>query len=280
MTNPWLKFYPSDWRSDPKLRMCSLAARGLWIEMLALMHEANPRGHLLVNGIAPSDTQLSALIGSPLDRSLIDELEQVGVFSRTKDGVIYSRRMTRDEEKAVIYRANGACGGRPPKPKENQTQNQKPNTQIPEARIQSLEKKILRPKRKSVSYPPEFEEFWKGYPVDANMSKLQAYNEWFSLGEEDQKAATASLEAFRYYCKRNPDYRPVHANRYLKHRRFDGHLKAAADVKEKTRPSFKLHRDTPPFQAWNAYRKARGQPEIIKAEWWFPSEYPPGHQNA
>lgn len=264
--------------------MCSLAARGLWIEMLALMHEANPRGHLLVNGIAPSDAQLSALIGSPLDQSLITELEQVGVFSRTEDGTIYSRRMTRDEEKAVIYRANGCQGGRPTNPKENQTtnqtQNQKPNTQIPEARNQSLDKKILRPKRKSVSYQPEFKEFWKGYPSDANMSKLQAYNEWILLSDEDKNAATASLVAFRYYCKRNPDYRPVHANRYLKHRRFDGHLKAAAEVREKTKPQIKLCRGTPPFEAWQAYRKQVGQPPINTPEWWFPSEYPPGHPSA
>jgi hypothetical protein len=45
-----MKFYPSDWRSDPMLRLCSLAARGLWMEMMCLMHEAEPYGSLLVNG--------------------------------------------------------------------------------------------------------------------------------------------------------------------------------------------------------------------------------------
>jgi hypothetical protein len=48
--NPWMKFYPADWRSDPMLRLCSLAARGLWAEMICLMHEAEPYGSLLVNG--------------------------------------------------------------------------------------------------------------------------------------------------------------------------------------------------------------------------------------
>ena len=47
---PWMKFYPADWRAEPSLRFTSLAARGLWIEMLALMHEATPRGSLLVKG--------------------------------------------------------------------------------------------------------------------------------------------------------------------------------------------------------------------------------------
>ena len=46
---PWMKFYPADWRADPALRMCSLAARGLWMEMLSIMHEADPRGSLRTN---------------------------------------------------------------------------------------------------------------------------------------------------------------------------------------------------------------------------------------
>lgn len=273
-TNPWLKFYPSDWRSDPKLRMCSLAARGLWIEMLALMHEANPRGHLLVNGIVPTETQLGVLVGSLPVQELLDELEKAGVFSRTLDGIIYSRKMTRDEAKSETSRVNGSLGGNPALNPEVKPPD-KP--QIPEARSQKVDKKISCPKRKRVSYPPEFESFWVAYPTDANMSKLQAFNEWKFLGEEDQRAANASLEAFRYYCRRNPDYRPVHANRYLKQRRFDGHLKAVDEVREKTKPSFKLLRGTPPYEAWNAYRKTRGQSGILKAEWWFPSEWPPGH---
>ena len=149
---PWLKFYPSDWRSDPKLRMCSLAARGLWIEMLALMHEANPRGHLLVNGIAPNAQQLSVLVGSLADVSeLLTELESVDVFSRTESGVIYSRRMTRDEAKSAEAKANGALGGNPTlKPGVNPPDK----TQKPEARNQRLEeKKTSCPKRSRVSYP-------------------------------------------------------------------------------------------------------------------------------
>lgn len=113
--NPWLKFYPLDWRGDPKLRMCSMAARGLWIEMLALMHEATPYGHLLVSGKSPTDMQIAVLAGAPSDQvtELLGELESAGVFSRTKDGVIYSRRMIRDEKKSAVARKNGGRGGNP-----------------------------------------------------------------------------------------------------------------------------------------------------------------------
>ena len=57
-SRPWLKFYPQDWIGDPKLRACSLAARGLWLEMMALAHEAVPYGHVLVNDTPPDAATL------------------------------------------------------------------------------------------------------------------------------------------------------------------------------------------------------------------------------
>lgn len=113
--NPWLKFFPTDWRADPALRMCSMAARGLWIEMIGIMHEAIPRGHLLVKGKPLTDERLAMMAGcSPKECSrLLSELEENGVFSRKKTGVIFSRRMVADEMKARKNRANGRKGGNP-----------------------------------------------------------------------------------------------------------------------------------------------------------------------
>jgi len=67
--------------------------------MLALMHQADPYGHLLVYGNAPTDEQLAVLAGAPPSQvpDLLVELEKAGVFSRTRTGTIYSRRMTREE---------------------------------------------------------------------------------------------------------------------------------------------------------------------------------------
>ena len=60
---PWLKFYTADWRADPGLRMCSIGARGIWIDMLSIMHEADPYGHLLVAGMPPNPADLAQLLG-------------------------------------------------------------------------------------------------------------------------------------------------------------------------------------------------------------------------
>lgn len=112
---PWLKFYPADWRADPALRMCSIAARGLWMEMLCLMHEAEPTGSLLINGKPVMPRQLGALAALPLKEveALIVELEESGVFSRDEDGTIFSRRMRRDVVRSVQAKAFGSNGGNP-----------------------------------------------------------------------------------------------------------------------------------------------------------------------
>lgn len=98
---PWSKFYWADWRADPRLRMCSLAARGLWVELCGLAHEADPYGHVLVAGCVPSPDQLASLVGAPLNAVLpaLKELDEAGVFSRTPEGVIYSRRMVRAKDR-------------------------------------------------------------------------------------------------------------------------------------------------------------------------------------
>lgn len=138
---PWMKFYPADWRADPALRMCSLAARGLWMEMLAIMHEATPRGDLLVNGRPVTPAQLASLSGCPvveIDEAL-SELGNAGVFSVRRNGVIYSRRMERDEIKSRKNRANGKMGGNPSLGKQREktgSDNPPDKAQKPEARSQ------------------------------------------------------------------------------------------------------------------------------------------------
>lgn len=121
-SSPWMKFYPQDWRADEKLRMCSLAARGLWMEMLAIMHRSERYGQLLISGRVPTDAQLAVQVGALPDEvsALLLELEDAGVFSRAASGAIYSRRMTRDHKKAENAKKNGKLGGNPSLRKERE----------------------------------------------------------------------------------------------------------------------------------------------------------------
>jgi hypothetical protein len=112
---PASQWYWSDWLRDPAVRASSLEARGLWMDMLALMHEGKPYGHLTVGTEALTDAQLARMVGEPPSkiRKLLAELEKNGVFSRTEANVIYSRRMVRDEHIRNVRAEAGKLGGNP-----------------------------------------------------------------------------------------------------------------------------------------------------------------------
>ena len=112
---PAFQFYPGDWRRDAGLQSCSLTARGLWIEMLCIMHDSKPYGHLRVGEKVINDSLLARMSGGTPDEVTValKELEDAGVFSRTKDGAIYSRRLVADNKKSQAGRRYGLKGGNP-----------------------------------------------------------------------------------------------------------------------------------------------------------------------
>jgi hypothetical protein len=84
------------------------------MEMIGLMHEAEPYGHLVLAGRAVDYSTLAALIGMDVGevKRAVKELEAYRVFSRTDKGVIYSRRMVRGENLSQKRAESGAKGGR------------------------------------------------------------------------------------------------------------------------------------------------------------------------
>jgi hypothetical protein len=110
-----LAFYPNDWLEDLELRLCSMAAQGLWINLMCVMDKGVPYGHLTF----PEDLILSRInISREQYRELLAELETVretgkSVAYRTEAGVLFSKRMVREEQKRVTNTANGIAGGNP-----------------------------------------------------------------------------------------------------------------------------------------------------------------------
>jgi hypothetical protein len=137
-----MKFYPRDWRGDQALRAVSVAARGLWIDCLCIMHEAKPYGHLVLNGAPVDDDTLARMTGASVDEvsALMAELRQAGVLSTTGKGVVFSRRMTKDHARAQKGRkaANKRWSQVPDGEQQSGTPNGSPNgepiTQMPETR--------------------------------------------------------------------------------------------------------------------------------------------------
>jgi hypothetical protein len=194
MSNPWLKFYPSDWRSDPALRMCSIGARGLWMEMLCVMHENE--GALTVNGRSLTPRQLATLAGCPEVDDLLTELEDAGVFSRREDGTIYSRRMIRDAEKAEADKANGRKGGNPKLTSGvNPPDNGKDKAQKPEARSQIPED--TPPNPQGGAEADLFDEFVSAYPASNHSKPDRAKRQFNRLTPELQRLAISQARVLR-----------------------------------------------------------------------------------
>lgn len=97
---PAFQFYAGDYLRDAKVLRVSLAARGLWVSMLCLMHmEGEPYGHLRLGTKDLTPKELARIVGErecTVNRLLL-ELETAQVFSRNEANTIFSRRMVRDE---------------------------------------------------------------------------------------------------------------------------------------------------------------------------------------
>lgn len=155
----------------------------------------------------------------------------------------------------------------------NQNQNQNTPSSNQEPNDKPSGPKRVRTKN---NYPEKFEEFWRAYPTDANMGKLESFTEWQRLSMEDQDAAIASCRSFKAYCASHPDYRPIHANRYLAKRRFDGFAGISAAIVQQVFVKI----GTPQWAAWERWYRATkslAPPVNKEGTGWagFPTEWPP-----
>jgi hypothetical protein len=134
--------------------------------------------------------------------------------------------------------------------------------------------------RKKNDYPPDFLVFWDAYPTDANMSKKDAAKTWARMSPDSRAAAMESLAGFNAYCRSNPDYRPVHACRYLSQERFEGHLASA----KKIAAQVFVRKGSAASKEWERHN-GKPLPSMFSKEhggdgWFMPSEYPPRTEHA
>jgi hypothetical protein len=115
MKRPSFQFYPGDWLRATDLRSCSVGARGLWMDMICLMHEGTPYGHLKVGEKVILPPNLARIVGASLSEveGWLEELKDAGVFSSDPTGCIYSRRMIKDESIRESRASGGKLGGNP-----------------------------------------------------------------------------------------------------------------------------------------------------------------------
>lgn len=217
-------------------------------------------------------------------RAVIDKLVDMGKLHVNEDGELYQNRALSEVERSSkrIQNAieNGSKGGRPTAKSEQNQQSPKATgsdpaklttTSTPTVGKGVSEEETLKstkPSKRRLSYPPKFLEFWSLYPTDALMSKSAAGKAYNALSEEEQDAAINAIPAFKAYCSAHPDYRPVHAVRFLTQGRFEGFNKTAVQVAS----NVFVAKGSP---EWEAIRLKRNVASLLEKDhrgtrgWWF-----------
>jgi hypothetical protein len=132
---PSFQFYPSDWTSNPNLKRCTFAERGVWLEVMCLMHDQPEYGVLrwplkeIAEAVKCRAADLQALIRKGVLKGDDKQLGEAYIYtprSGRKDGepvtllgtqsgpIWYSSRMVKDEHVRTI-RAESAANGAAPK---------------------------------------------------------------------------------------------------------------------------------------------------------------------
>jgi hypothetical protein len=104
MKRPAFQFYPGDWKRNTKLRRCSEAARGAWVELMCLFHDSEEYGVLR--------WPLKEIIqAAGVSRKSVNELIQKGVMKGSdKDAAPYvytPRHAGKDGTPATLVEADG-----------------------------------------------------------------------------------------------------------------------------------------------------------------------------
>ncbi len=187
---PAFQFYVRDWLSDPQLRQCSPATKGIWIDCLCYMWESPERGRLKV-----TKESLARMTGSTPDE-IVNFFQSV-IFASFCDAemtnadgemTLTNRRMYRDQKNKDSHKLRQA---RYVDRRKNDAKMTPPSSSSSSSIVFSNEKTTpLPPKggvcveqvnfellpqdgdqgeeppagKKKYTYPPDFETFWEAYP--------------------------------------------------------------------------------------------------------------------
>jgi hypothetical protein len=174
--SPGFWFFTGDWLKDPELRFCSIFARGLLVDLLCILFEANERGYASKPDGSPRTNEeiVSAVSGGRTEEKLaaLAELESSGVLSRDIRGVLFSRRLARLGEIKESRTKAGSKGGTKAQANAKQTsskseangeQTHKQKRGVSDSvsdSVSGITHTHSQPSRDSVSVPDELAACW------------------------------------------------------------------------------------------------------------------------
>ena len=241
----WFRFYDCA-LDDPKVQKLPAELFKAWVNLLCV---ASRNG-----GILPAVEDLSFMLRKDEETlaRVLSELQRVGLIDESEQGLTphnWSTRQYQSDNSAERVRKHREAkrhSNVSPVTECNVTCNDdvsyqnryRADTEISlsetssDARVLEFPEKVKqdKPKRQRHAYSAAFEEFWQAYPTDPLMSKAQAAKQFERLSDEDKRKAIAAVPEFRAHCRKTPDYRPVHAERFISQRRFDGFARGSPEA--------------------------------------------------
>jgi hypothetical protein len=242
----------SDWLASVDVRSCSLAAQGLWINMLAIMSKSDRKGFLSINGKPMDSKELAKFVGVFKDEveELLVELEYYNVFSRDADGTIYNRRMDRASDLSRKRADAGRLGGL----KQNRSKDEANVPSKGEATLEDEdEDEDELNKNKGI---PDFDAFWNLYPRKiAKKVAAKAYAAAVKAGADpaDLLKAIDGYVTELNRLKTEPKY-ILHPSTFLHEERWKDYLniERPRQVGESAKPDH-----SPAY--WAEYRRLKAQ---------------------
>ena len=136
---PSFQFYPKDWRTDANLRRCSPAARGVWLDVMCVLHDSEEYGLVRypLKELAGAASAAMPHVRELVDKNVLRGTDKgacepaiyvpkhgrregpaVTLVAAQNGPIWYSKRMVKDEYVRTI-RGEGSRFGDSPKPDDN-----------------------------------------------------------------------------------------------------------------------------------------------------------------
>lgn len=110
---PWFKFYAETWSGDPVLRLCSLEAKGLLTDLMALSHVGTPYGYLISGGLPLDRKDIMKLFGTEAGVAFDELVNKQRIALDETRNAYFIRRMVKDSLREEAFREAGKKGGNP-----------------------------------------------------------------------------------------------------------------------------------------------------------------------
>tara|TARA_Y100000310_G_scaffold310108_1_gene354974 strand:+ start:273 stop:1067 length:795 start_codon:yes stop_codon:yes gene_type:complete len=222
---PSWQMYPSDWLEDTGLRLCGLAAKGLWVEVLCHAFNAAERGILRSRAKQTLSKTLAKLVSEDVSttEAALKQLIEFRVCESDGETYIYSRRMVRDEKQRRSKAEAGSRGGKVSRPPSRpRSKSEAKGGSTTPSSSPSPTPITLKDKDMAI----RFDTFWTYWPKKVN--KESARKAWAKISPDERLLETmiSSILAFQKtegWTKDSGRYIP-HPATWLNNRRWEDEI--------------------------------------------------------